>query len=79
MKLLPTSPLCVSRQALRKACHVATKKRDNDDYHLMYRLLSEVFTVEDLANSRGLGIGRARPGEEDKSVLDAEKNWNFEG
>ncbi|KAH3879780.1 hypothetical protein DPMN_003686 [Dreissena polymorpha] len=39
----------------------------------MYGLLDQVFTLHELANSRGTGVGKPRPGDEHKPVLDQGK------
>lgn len=69
----------VNRQALRKACHVATKKKENAAFHLMYSLMGQVFTIGEMAASRGTGLGRAKPGEEDKPILDGDKISTMKG
>ncbi|XP_045181309.2 uncharacterized protein LOC123540387 [Mercenaria mercenaria] len=75
VKLVTNKELSISvdRQGLRRACQEATIKKDNAGYILMYKMLDLVFSLEELAESRGLGIGKPRPGEEHKPVLDAGK------
>ena len=63
----------MSSKALKKACITATKKKDNAGFHLMYNLMDQVFTIKEMAESRGTGVGRAHPGEENKPVLDQQK------
>ena len=63
----------MSKKALKKACIAATKKKDNAGFHIMYNLMYQVFTIKEMAESRGTGVGRAHPGEENKPVLDHQK------
>jgi hypothetical protein len=69
----------INRPGLRKACHAATKKKDNAAFHLMYNLLGHVFSIEEMAQSRGTGLGRHKPEEEDKPLLDGEQLATLKG
>lgn len=73
MKLLPHSDISVNRKALRKACATAAKKGIRGGFYLMYGLLDQVFTINELAESRGTGKGQPRPGDENKPILDPER------
>ena len=41
--------------------------------------MGHVFTMEEMAQSRGTGQGRPRPGEENKPLLDGEKLATLKG
>ena len=68
----------MDRQALRKACCAATKKKDNAAFHLMYNLMGHVFT-EEMARSRGTGLERSDHGEKYKPLFDGEKLTKLKG
>jgi hypothetical protein len=56
-----------------------TKKKDNAAFHLMYNLLGHVFSIEEIAQSQRTGLGRPKPGGEDKPLLVGEKLATLKG
>jgi len=73
IRLLQTSDLYVSRHELRKICQHASRKRHKAAEVLMYGLLGEVFTLEEMAESRGLGLSKPKPEDANRPVLDETK------
>ena len=64
----------VDRGLKRKACNAAKAKNGKEGYILMYRLCGAVFTVEEMANSRGQGIGHKKANEDtSRPVIDPAK------
>ncbi|XP_056022464.1 uncharacterized protein LOC130055095 [Ostrea edulis] len=66
-KLLDDSDVMVSKDGLRKAVSAA-KKSSKPGFTLCYKLLAELFNLEELAASRGQGIGNTK--DKEKPVLD---------
>ena len=72
VKLIDTSDIFVDRKLKRKAVEAAKKKPTKAAYILMYKLLDRVFSIEELASSRGQGIGRTST-DDVRPVLDKNK------
>ncbi|XP_069139400.1 integrator complex subunit 3 homolog [Argopecten irradians] len=79
-KLLDAYDICVDRNDLHKAMSAA-RKSNRPGYTLCYKLISSVFTMEELAHSRGQGLGKAKPGDIrpalDKTKCSALKGCNL--
>lgn len=71
VKLLDGCDVEVDPDGLRKATSAARKSK-KPGFTLCYKLLSEIFPLEVLANSRGQGIGRVKQGDV-RLPLDKEK------
>ncbi|XP_052070077.1 uncharacterized protein LOC127708929 isoform X2 [Mytilus californianus] len=62
VKLLESHDILVDKDELRKAISAA-KKSQKVGYTLCYKLLSSMFSVPEMANSRGQGIGKKKEGD----------------
>ncbi|CAG2196776.1 unnamed protein product [Mytilus edulis] len=62
VKLLESHDILVDKDLLRNAISAA-KKSQKVGYTLCYKLLSGMFSIPELANSRGQGIGKRKEGD----------------
>ncbi|XP_053405180.1 uncharacterized protein LOC123560690 isoform X2 [Mercenaria mercenaria] len=71
--LLESSEIRVKRENKRNILAKALKKKGKEGYIAMYLLCGEVFTITELASSKGLGIGKASKADDPRPSLDQQK------
>ncbi|XP_053406234.1 uncharacterized protein LOC123523254 isoform X2 [Mercenaria mercenaria] len=73
VKLLDSSSILVSRNAKRKILAAAKKKNGKEGYIAMYKLCGEIFSSKEMAESRGLGIGKSSKAVDERPPLNPHK------